>query len=101
MEKEKIENVIKKIAAIRMKKGYTYENMAHELSITPAAYRKTETGETKLTVERLFQISEILNASLSELLDIGNVFQQTNTELSKKSFPKWIRKLMPNRLSKL
>ncbi|GHU80960.1 hypothetical protein FACS1894145_7820 [Bacteroidia bacterium] len=65
---------------MRVKKGYTYENMAHELSITPAAYRKTETGETKLSVERLFQISEILNASLSELLDIGNVFQQTNND---------------------
>jgi transcriptional regulator with XRE-family HTH domain len=56
--------------------------MAHELSITPAAYRKTETGETKLTVERLFRISEILTASLTDLLEIGNndVFQQTNNE---------------------
>jgi len=34
MEKSKIENVIKK----------------HELSTTPAAYRKIETSETKLTV---------------------------------------------------
>jgi transcriptional regulator with XRE-family HTH domain len=34
--------------------------MANELSLTPAAYRKIETGETKLTLERLFQISEIL-----------------------------------------
>jgi transcriptional regulator with XRE-family HTH domain len=81
MEKEKIENVIKRIVAVRMKRGYTYENMAHELSITPAAYRKNETGETKLTLERLFRISEILNTPLSELLGIGNdVFQQTNSE---------------------
>ncbi|MDR3340330.1 MAG: hypothetical protein LBT25_09640 [Candidatus Symbiothrix sp.] len=55
--------------------------MAHELSITPAAYRKIKTGETKLTIERLFQISTILDASLPDLLEIGNdVFQQTNNE---------------------
>jgi transcriptional regulator with XRE-family HTH domain len=54
--------------------------MANELSITPAAYRKIEIGETKLTVERLFQISEILSCPLSDLLEIDNaVFQQTNS----------------------
>ena len=38
-------------------------------------------GETKLTVERLFRVSEILSTSLSDLLEIGNdVFQQTNNE---------------------
>ena len=78
--KEKIEKVIKNIANARAKKGYTYENMAQELSITPAAYRKIEIGETKLTIERLFLISEILNTSLTDLLEIDSVFQQTNTE---------------------
>ena len=80
METEKIEKVIKNIASARTKKGYTYENMAHELSITPAAYRKIETGETKLTIERLFRISEILEAPLPDLLEVGNLFQQTNHE---------------------
>ena len=81
MEPEKITQVIKKITTERMKKGYTFENMAYELSITPAAYRKIETGETKLTLERLFRIAEILCVSLTDLLDIGNdVFQQTNKE---------------------
>lgn len=81
MEKEKIENIIKKISTIRAKKGYTYENLAHELSISASAYRKIENGETKLTVERLFQIAEILDSPLTDLLEIGNdVFQQTNNE---------------------
>ena len=75
MEKNKVENVIKKIALARSKKGFTYDNMADELSITPAAYRKIETGETKLTVERLFRISEILEITIGELLDIESVFQ--------------------------
>jgi transcriptional regulator with XRE-family HTH domain len=78
---KKIENIIGKIAEVQFKKGYTYENMADELFITPAAYRKIENGKTKLTVERLYQISEILNSPLTELMEIGNdVFQQTNNE---------------------
>ena len=81
MQNEKIEKVIKKIIAVRTRKGYSYENMADDLSLTPAAYRKIETGETKLTVERLFRISDILKTSLLDLLEIGNdVFQQTNKE---------------------
>jgi len=80
METEKIKKVIKNIKSARTKKGYTYENMAHELSITPAAYRKIETGKTKLTVERLFMISEILSTYLSDLLEVGNVLQQINHE---------------------
>lgn len=67
-----MEKIIEKIAQQRNKKGYTYENMAHELDITPAAYRKIETGETKLSVERLMKISEILGEDLSNLLDINN-----------------------------
>ncbi|MDR2449637.1 MAG: helix-turn-helix domain-containing protein [Prevotellaceae bacterium] len=81
MKTEKITQVIKKITTERKKKGYTFDNMAYELSITPAAYRKIETGETKLTLERLFRIAEILHISLANLLEIGNdVFQQTNNE---------------------
>jgi transcriptional regulator with XRE-family HTH domain len=81
MENEKITQIIEKITAERMKKGYTFDNMAYELSITPAAYRKIETGETKLTLERLFRIAEILCVSLADVLEIDNgVFQQTNNE---------------------
>ena len=43
-----LEKIIEKITQYRNRKGYTYENMAHDLHITPAAYRKIETGETKL-----------------------------------------------------
>ncbi|MDR2585725.1 MAG: helix-turn-helix domain-containing protein [Prevotellaceae bacterium] len=83
MENVTIENVIKKIAAVRLRKGYSYENMADDLQITPAAYRKIETGDTKLTVERLFKISEILKTSICDLLEVGNdVLQQNNNDSS-------------------
>ena len=79
MEKDNVEKLIKKIAAIRQKKGLSFENMADDLSITPAAYRKIETGETKLTVERLFRISNLLDTPLPELLEIDNyTLQQIN-----------------------
>jgi transcriptional regulator with XRE-family HTH domain len=79
MEKEKTEEVIRKIASTRVKNGYSMENMAFELSISTAAYRKIETGATKLTLERLFTISEILNSPVQDLMGIGNnVFQQHN-----------------------
>ena len=64
-----MEKIIEKITQYRNRKGYTYENMAHDLHITPAAYRKIETGETKLTVERLFKIAEILDIKVSDLLN--------------------------------
>ncbi|WP_314236577.1 helix-turn-helix transcriptional regulator [Capnocytophaga sputigena] len=74
-----IAQVIERIVQGRNKKGYTYENMAVELDLTTAAYRKIETGETKLTVERLFKISDILEVPVGELLAIEkSVNQQVN-----------------------
>ena len=67
-----IEKVINKIVQGRLRKGYSYENMAEELRLSVPAYRKLEIGETKLSVERLFQISVILEMPLSELLDIDD-----------------------------
>ena len=74
-----MEKIIEKIAQYRNKKGYTYENMADELELTAAAYRKIETGETKLTVERLFRISAILETPINEFLEMDkNAFVQNN-----------------------
>ena len=74
-----MEKIIEKITQYRNRKGYTYENMADELELTTAAYRKIETGETKLSVERLFKISNILETPVNELLDLDkNHFIQNN-----------------------
>ena len=73
-----MEKIIEKISQLRNRKGYTYENMADELELTPAAYRKIETGETKLSVERLFRISNILEAPINEILETENISQNQN-----------------------
>jgi Predicted transcription factor, homolog of eukaryotic MBF1 len=82
-EEEKALKVANIIKVLRTKKGYSYENMSDDLEITPSAYRKIETGETKLSVERLFKIAEILDESvLSFLEETENIFNQTNNDNS-------------------
>ena len=65
-----VKKILQKIAKKRKKKGYSYENMAEELHLTPSGYRKIETGRTKLTVERMFQIATLLEIPINKLLEI-------------------------------
>lgn len=71
-------NIISKISEKRKQKGYSVENMAHELRLSNSAYNKIERGDTKLTVERLLQIHTILDISLGDLFDINteNIYHQ-------------------------
>ena len=63
---------IKAIAAnIRHKReyrNYTQEYLALKLSISQNAYSKIELGYTKITVERLFQIADVLEFDVVELI---------------------------------
>lgn len=56
--------------------------MAHELNISQVAYSKIEKNETKLSVDRLFKISEILETPVESLLDINpnNIYHQNNND---------------------
>lgn len=65
-----MEKIINKIRDIRKNKGYSHEYMAHLLDISQVAYSKIEKNETKLTVDRLYKISEILESKIEDLLDI-------------------------------
>jgi transcriptional regulator with XRE-family HTH domain len=69
----KINFRVKAIAAtIRKKreaKNYTQEYLAYKLNISQNAYSKIELGYTKITVERLFQVADVLEMSAGELLD--------------------------------
>lgn len=65
-----MENILSFIKKCRKEKGYSYETMGFELNISPAAYRKIETHQTKLTVERLFQIVKVLGVTLETILGI-------------------------------
>ncbi|RFC55588.1 helix-turn-helix domain-containing protein [Brumimicrobium aurantiacum] len=57
-----------KIKKIRELKNLTQEFLAQEIGISTRAYSKIETGETKITIDRLNQIGEILEIPAIEIL---------------------------------
>lgn len=77
-----MEYVLDNIKRIRKQKGLSHENIADELNISQAAYSKLENKETKLTLERLYKISEILETKVGDILELKptNVFNQNNND---------------------
>src|SRR5690606_26158058 len=58
-----------KIRTIRELKGYSQDFMAEKLDISQKTYSRLESGHVKLDIERLRQISEVLEVDPSSLLD--------------------------------
>lgn len=67
----------KTIKKIRKQKKFTQAHIAYELGITTRAYSKIENGETNLTIEKLYKITDILNVTLLYLFD-GDAVGKTN-----------------------
>jgi transcriptional regulator with XRE-family HTH domain len=61
-----------KLKNLRELKNFTQEYMAQQLGLTTRAYSKIESGETQLTINRLNEISKILNVDPIEALGIEN-----------------------------
>jgi transcriptional regulator with XRE-family HTH domain len=55
-----------KIRRIRNSKDLTQDNMAYELGITKSAYSKIERGETSITINRLYEIANILEVDITD-----------------------------------
>ena len=77
-----MEKVINKIREIRHAKRFSHEYMAQMLALSPSAYTKLERMDTKLTVERLMKISEVLETPIQDLLEIApdKVYHQNIAE---------------------
>jgi transcriptional regulator with XRE-family HTH domain len=67
-----INQVIEKIIQKRKKKGWTHENMALELGLSPAAYHKIESQTTKLSLKRLLEICNALKVDIIEIFGLSN-----------------------------
>ncbi|MES2809659.1 MAG: helix-turn-helix transcriptional regulator [Bacteroidota bacterium] len=65
----KIKAIAVGIRKKRESKNYTQEYLAYKLNISQNAYSKIELGYTKITVERLFQIAEVLEINAIDLLE--------------------------------
>lgn len=57
-----------KIRPIRTQQKISQEQMAERLDLTPQAYSKIESGKTKLSLDRIQQIAQILNIDVTELI---------------------------------
>ena len=60
-----------KIRSYRGLKGYSQENMADLLGISPTAYAKIERGETDVNFSRIEQIANVLQTNVYELITLG------------------------------
>ena len=64
----KVKAVAANIRNKREELNYTQEYLAAKLHISQNAYSKIELGYTKITLERLFQIAEVLDTDLMEFI---------------------------------
>jgi transcriptional regulator with XRE-family HTH domain len=71
-----------KIKQVRELKNFTQEYVASQLGLTTRAYSKIESGETQLTINRLNEISKILEVDPVEVLgfDDKQVFNNCKQE---------------------
>jgi len=65
----RIRSVSINIRKIREYRNYTQEYLALKLGITQNAYSKIELAYTKITLDRLFQIAEILEVDIEVILN--------------------------------
>ncbi|MEJ2883652.1 helix-turn-helix domain-containing protein [Pedobacter sp. GR22-6] len=64
---DRIKKIISNIRQMRLDKNYTQDYMAMKLNISQNAYSKLELGRSSLSLDRLFQISAVLEIEISEL----------------------------------
>jgi transcriptional regulator with XRE-family HTH domain len=63
------------IRKIRELRNYTQDYLAAKLGISQNAYSKIELGYSKLTLERLFQISTILEVEAMQILSFEGIVE--------------------------
>ncbi len=67
------------IKKLRLSKNLSQNYLADELGVDVTNYSRLERGETKISVERLKKIAEILNVNVSLLIEESD--SDTNKEL--------------------
>lgn len=76
-------NWTRNIKSIRERKNLTQEFVANALGISQNNYSNIESGSVKLTIDRLVEISRILDSSIEELMSNENQtynFHNSNIE---------------------
>lgn len=72
-----------KIQVLRKAKGLTQEDLAEQLNMSKNGYANIEQNNTKLTIDKLIQISAVLGIEPKQLLDsnsdVIHFFTENNT----------------------
>ena len=73
----------KRIRSIRKQKGFSQSVMAKKLEISQMAYSKIERGKTKLNLEYIHQLAEILEVNIWDIINTKKECAEiTNNELN-------------------
>lgn len=79
-------NIHEKVRLMRESKHWSQEKMAEQLHMSPNGYAKIERGETKLHIDKLQQIAQVLDVDIFELMTFGEsgvcVYVNSNNEHS-------------------
>ncbi len=77
------------IRDLREDKHFTQAMMAEKLGLSETGYAKIERGESKLGIDRIQQIANILEVNMAELIPFGDegaiVFNNSNDNFSNSS----------------
>lgn len=74
------------IRDIREDKHLTQADMAEKLNLSETGYAKIERGESKLNIDRIQQIANVLEVNLADLIPLGDdaviIFNNSNDNFS-------------------
>lgn len=73
-----MKDISEKIRQLRFALGYSQEFVATKLKITQQAYSNIESNPQKVSLERLYQLAEILKVNICDLIGEDRNFNQTN-----------------------
>ena len=63
-----MKHVLRNIRKMRINRELSQENVAFNLKISQSTYAKMESGQSKLSIDRLYQLSVFFNVPVEELL---------------------------------
>ena len=79
-----MKNIGQKVRRIREEKQWTQEFIANKLEISQNTYSKIESGSIKLTIDRISELSKILDMPIEDMLsDDTKTFHLNNNHIEK------------------
>ena len=79
-----MKNIGQKVRRIREEKQLTQDFIAHKLEISQNTYSKIESGSIKLTIDRISELSKILDVPIEDMLsDDTKTFHLNNNHIEK------------------